>query len=70
MLHKLLKPARCCCRYRRDVSQLTEINAKLVLALEHYKAIERGEHAEFDDEGSNCCGAGAYDTDPDIDMER
>jgi len=43
MLHKLLKPARCCCRYRRDVSQLTEINAKLVLALEHYKAIERGD---------------------------
>jgi hypothetical protein len=30
-----------------------------------------GEHAEFDDEtGSNCCGAEAYDSDPDIDMER
>jgi hypothetical protein len=33
-----------------------------------------GEHAEFEetDDGcvSNCCGSGAYDTDPDIDMER
>ncbi len=29
-----------------------------------------GEHAEFDDNGSNCCGARPYDTDPDIDMER
>lgn len=32
------------------------------------------EHAEFEDDGdgmkSNCCGAGAYDSDPDIDMER
>ena len=31
---------------------------------------ECGEHAEFDENGSNCCGAGAYDTDPDTDMER
>ena len=30
-----------------------------------------GEYAEFDEEsGSECCGAGAYDTDHDIDMER
>lgn len=29
-----------------------------------------GEHADFDEEGSNCCGARPYDTDPDIDRER
>lgn len=29
-----------------------------------------GEHAEFDENGSECCGAGAYDSDPDVDMER
>jgi hypothetical protein len=29
-----------------------------------------GEHAEFDENGSNCCGAGPYDSDPDTDMER
>jgi hypothetical protein len=28
------------------------------------------EHCEFDEDGSNCCGAGSYDSDPDIDMER
>ncbi len=31
---------------------------------------ECGEHAEFGEEGSECCGAGAYQTDPDTDMER
>lgn len=32
---------------------------------------ECGEHAEFsEEEGSNCCGASPYDTDPDYDMER
>jgi len=31
---------------------------------------ECGEHAEFDATGSECCGAQAYDTDPDIDTER
>ncbi len=31
---------------------------------------ECGEHAEFDESGSNCCGAKPYDTDPDTDMER
>lgn len=25
-----------------------------------------GEHAEFGDEGSECCGAGAINTDPDL----
>lgn len=30
-----------------------------------------GEHTQFCEEcGSECCGAGSYDTDPDIDMER
>jgi hypothetical protein len=30
-----------------------------------------GEHTEFDDEnGSECCGSGPYNTDPDLDMER
>lgn len=29
-----------------------------------------GEHTEFSEEGSDCCGAKAIDTDPDIDMER
>ena len=30
-----------------------------------------GEHASFCEEcGSECCGAGGYDTDPDTDMER
>lgn len=29
-----------------------------------------GEHAEFDEDGSNCCGAGSVCVDPDIDMER
>jgi len=32
---------------------------------------ECGEHADFNEANeSECCGAGAYDTDPDIDMER
>ena len=31
---------------------------------------ECGEHTEFNESESECCGAGAYDTDPDIDMER
>jgi hypothetical protein len=33
---------------------------------------ECGEHAEFDKGTgeSNCCGAGPYDSDPDIDTER
>jgi hypothetical protein len=31
---------------------------------------ECGEHAEFEHGESNCCGAGSYDTDPDVDMER
>lgn len=29
-----------------------------------------GEHTDFEDGVSSCCGAGAYDSDPDIDMER
>jgi len=29
-----------------------------------------GEHCEFDEYGSDCCGASPIDTDPDIDMER
>ena len=28
------------------------------------------EHAEFSEGESNCCGAPAYNSDPDIDMER
>lgn len=31
---------------------------------------ECGEHAEFDENGSTCCGAGSPNPDPDIDMER
>lgn len=31
---------------------------------------ECGEHADFDENGSNCCGAKPYDTDSDWDMER
>ncbi len=29
-----------------------------------------GEHTEFTEDGSDCCGAAPYDTDPDTDMER
>lgn len=29
-----------------------------------------GEHTEFEEGQSNCCGAGAYDSDPDVDQER
>lgn len=31
---------------------------------------ECGEHAQWDEWGSNCCGAKPYNTDPDLDMER
>jgi len=31
---------------------------------------ECGEHAEFDEHESECCGAKIYDTDPDVDLER
>ena len=31
---------------------------------------ECGEHADFDEQGSTCCGARPIDTDPDVDMER
>lgn len=31
---------------------------------------ECGEHAEFDENGSTCCGAGSPNPDPDMDMER
>lgn len=31
---------------------------------------ECGEHTEFNEEGSECCGANPIDPDPDIDMER
>lgn len=31
---------------------------------------ECGEHAEFDENGSTCCGVGPIDTDPGVDMER
>lgn len=29
-----------------------------------------GEHAEFEDGESSCCGSGPANTDPDLDMER
>ena len=29
-----------------------------------------GEHTEFDENGSECCGAGPMNTDPDVDLER
>jgi hypothetical protein len=48
--------------------------AKLALQPDIDICAECGDHAEFEetDDGcvSNCCGAGAYDTDPDLDLER
>jgi hypothetical protein len=40
---------------------------------EFYCCEEGSKNLECDCDGivlSNCCGAGSYDTDPDIDMER
>jgi len=31
---------------------------------------ECGEHAEFDENGSECCGAGSYETDFELNEER
>jgi hypothetical protein len=31
---------------------------------------ECGEHTEFEEGESECCGARAYESDPDTDMER
>ena len=46
------------------------MNPKALYSPDYDICSECGEHADFDEGGSTCCGCPPYDSDPDVDMER